>query len=188
MMINAQRGQLMNQATLQNAQGSNIFQSSFNFYQPQPMMNYGYSPYAAPVAAMPYMGFSPYNPMASFAFGGSGFAQPAPVMMPAPPAIINVPQPVARPPPQPQVQMNQGFNNFPPQNNPMNGYVNFQGSQVSQAASNVSPNPFGQNANFNPNQSQSNNPFNNPVFNPFNGVNNGNNANLGVNFQQGGRW
>lgn len=177
MMINAQRGQIMNQARAQN-QNFNFFQPSYNYYQPQ--ASYGYSPYAP--MGMSYMGYSPY-PMASSVFGGYGMMPSAPVIAPPAPVMVHVPQPVQRQPstiyPQssnqniynPHQSMQQpNYNQYPPQ----------------QQAINL--NSFNNSGNSNPMFPQNNgNVINNPAFNPFNSLNNANNAYYGNN-QQARRW
>jgi hypothetical protein len=173
MMLNAQRGQMMNQMN-QHHQGG-MFQNGYNYFQPQPMMMApGYSPYAPPMAS--YMGFPQYNPMASFGFAGTGYAQPmmAPMIpaRPAPPPQ-QVQMPVARP-------VQQGFNNYPPSNNSMSGFA--QPNQMGfNNGSPINVSLFGQN----PNPQQNQNPFNGPAYNPFG---NGNNMNSGFGPQQGRGW
>jgi hypothetical protein len=181
MMVNAQRGQAMNQAQAQHTQNFNFFQPNYSYYQPQPAA-YGYSPYAP--LGMSYMGYSPYNPMASFAYGGYG-AIPAPQAHVAAPVVI--PQQNYRPQ-QSQGHIHQGVSNQP-QNNPVSSFLNNVPSPQSQ--------PYGYNANvpqqginYNPFNQNANNPIypqpnNNPAFNPFNNQNNPYN---GGNNHQGRRW
>lgn len=151
MMVNVQRGQMFNQVRPQQAM-------NYNFFQPMPqqqMMGYDFARMAAP-NSMPFMGYSPYNPMGSNIYPPVyGYQQPpmAPPMPQAPP-VMSVPQNV-RPP---QYQ-NSGFGqNYQPQANPINTLVSHSNNanQVGNMPGSFNQNPFANNQIFPPAASYTN--------------------------------
>lgn len=145
MFINAQRGQMINQARPQA--------QNFNFFQPQPMFGYGQMPMMGP--SFPQMGFMPGNYMGNNIYNSgiqNMFMPPAPVMsgpplIPQPaPSIINIPpnrpqqiHPQNQMPPQNYQPQPNHMNNFAP-NPPMNPPPNIFNPYSNQV----------QNQNFNP--------------------------------------
>lgn len=152
MMVNVQRGQMFNQARPQQAM-------NYSYFQPQPqqqMMGYDFARMMAP-NSMPFMGYSPYNPMGSNLYPPAyGFPQPpmAPPMQQAPP-VMSVPQNV-RPP---QQYQNSGFGpNYQPQTNPINTLVSHANNpnQVGNMPGGFNNNPFANNQIFPPAASHTN--------------------------------